>query len=494
VLLFNDRLAYRPLYYSTVNQRLCFASEQKAVMALNGSSASFDVRGILSLFAFGHHLDGRTLFDNVKALPQASIAEYDPRNDKLAVETYWRPQYVSLNNHISIEEYADEFGRRLSNAAESRIGGGRRLGLFLSAGLDSRAVAGALHRSGSKFCTFTFARPHSSHHPDVVYARHIAKIYGCEHHEIAYTDDMFGEALPRAVWRTECAIPFAHSVSIQLHKAMMPHADWVFNGHFGGAFTRSDPRLFLCRNRKDVLRHIIKNRAYLKPPALGRIFRREFLKEHYNEMVCSIDRNLIEIGDARPPMLYNLWEKTAQCRWTFSSPAIDRYLFEQLSLYIDNDVLDWSLQIPLRYLFLERGFKLMILRTFPQIKEVPWARTKRPIPANLWRDCVGESFRAARFLTRRGLRKFIHSLKRQEPSIAQMHKRIRSSIERLYDSNGFDEKIFDIKNIRSMVMRHFDGQSVFWEEIELLATLAEGNRLFIERHCYEPPDDVQPVL
>ena len=86
-------------------------------------------------------------------------------------------------------------------------------------------------------------------------------------------------------------------------------------------------------------------------------------------------------------MRYNLWDNSVrQARYTFNSPAVDRYLFEQITPFVAADVVDWALRIPLRYLVAQRAYKHMIVRSFPEIAGVPWARTCRRIPTSFAAD------------------------------------------------------------------------------------------------------------
>jgi hypothetical protein len=104
-------------------------------------------------------------------------------------------------------------------------------------------------------------------------------------------------------------------------------------------------------------------------------------------MLLRIEASLRELGEDRLPLTYNLWDMTVrQPRSTFSSPAVDRYVVEPMTPFTDSDVVDWMLQLPLRWLFGQRVYKRMVVESFPEIAQVPWARTGRPVPTSFVQD------------------------------------------------------------------------------------------------------------
>jgi asparagine synthase (glutamine-hydrolysing) len=495
VIVANDRLAYRPLFYSTANRRLSVACEQKAVLSAIDVPREFDSHGILQLFAFGHHLDDTTIFRNVSAFPQGTIAEYDVNSSDLRLERYWRPRLVPRRDRSSLRDNAHELGQRLVSAVSSRLKHCHKPGLFLSGGLDSRAVAGALHCNGATVNSFTFSnssRP--PHHPDIRYAGEVAATLGFSHHEIRVPTDAYVTGLPRVVWRTECTMPYLHSLSIELHRHVGPHVDSIFNGHFGDTLSgiRFLPGLFSCRTRSDIASRIMTMRACLSLPALQRLFRDDFLRITYPEIADSVRRHLDTFDEHHTLLLYKMWNLTVrQRRFTFSSPMVDRYLFEQLSPFVDNDIVDWTLSMPWRHLFMESAYKNMIVRCFPHIAQVPWEHTHRPIPSSTWKDIAGEVWRGAFVISNRIWHRFSRPAKRD----ARMaDSRLRSKIERYCHSDAFCSNVLDGTKVKALLSDHFDGQGGCPMEVALLATLAEGSRLFVENQFSSPPEDAEPVL
>ena len=491
VTIFNDRLAYRPLYYSHENGILLFALEKKAIFAARRRSPEFDPMGVLEFFAFGHNLEDRTVFQGIYAIPQGAVLHID--SNGVRTRQYWRPAY-SRSGPTQLTESAEELGQRLCRATAVRADGPRRCGIFLSGGLDSRAVAGALATVRTDVTAFTFGGEDSA---EVRYAREIADRLGFQHRRLSYQGVSHNEALPRIVWRTECAIPFNQTLSTEQHRYIHPDVQVMFNGHFGDALTGGHilPQQFLARGPDSLAAHILAKRTLMQLPGLRQVFDRRFLDEAYPEMFDAVRRTLRSFEETRKPLLYNLWDMTVrQRRFTFSSPAVDRYLFEQITPFVDNEVVDWALRLPLRFLAGQRAYKRMIVQTFPTIADVPWTRTGRPIPTSWVRDMARQSALFGARRVRRILRARQPKRQNRPGSWNLAEPGLRDRVERYMDSDAFLPEIFDRQSLRDMVERHFDRGEDFTAPMAALLTLAEGVRLFIEQTPDSPPADVRPQL
>jgi asparagine synthetase B (glutamine-hydrolysing) len=496
VTVFNDRLAYRPLYYASRGGVTAFALERKAVLAALDHAADIDPLAALELFTFGHHLEDRTLFQGVRAMPQGSVLRIDA--DGVSVRQYWRPAYSQAreDRRMRLHDAADEFGRRLVAATRARARNGERKAIFLSGGLDSRAAAGALARSldpGEEVAAFTFGGDAS---PDVRFARQLAARLGFRHRQLTYSSDCYLPALPRVVWRTEGAVPFHNCTSVEQHRHMVGHADVIFNGHFGDALTGGHilPQQLLATTTGRLVDHILAKRSNLRLPDLRRVFSDAFLDRHYPEMRDAVRRGLEAFDEDRAPLRYNLWDiSVRQARYTFNSPAIDRYLFEQITPFVAGDVVDWALRIPLRYLVGQRAYKHMIVRSFPEIADVPWARTSRPVPTSFTADVARQG---ATYLRKR-MGRLVPGRRPAHASPAPRmltDPRLRMRIEQYLASGSALAGAFDRQRVRAMLDEHFGSGPAAVYEVSSLLTLAEATRVFIDSPLAAPPAEAEPDL
>jgi asparagine synthase (glutamine-hydrolysing) len=484
VRVFSDRLAYRPFYYCCAEGLALFGLEKKALFAVLGRTPPLDPMGTLELFTFGHNLDDRTIFSGVHAMPPAAMLEFkDSRQD---VRRYWRPTYANRGPTASLDESAQELGRRLTRAVTRRAGGNRRFGIFLSGGLDSRAAAGALARVRGEATSFTFGPVDS---PDFRYGRQLAAELGLVHHHLRNDETSLSELLPRVVWRTEGSLPFHQALSIAHHRQIRAEADVIFTGHFGDSVSGGHllPALFLARNVRDLAEHILAKRSMLPVSTIRALFKRPFLEDALPELVRGIERSLLALDEDRLPLAYNLWDMLVrQRRFTFCSPAVDRYTFEVVTPFTDNDVVDWMLSMPIRYLFGQRVYKRMIVQTFPEIAHVPWARTGRRISTHFAIDMTQQAvlFAGKRLHWPRG-----RSTPAAEARLRSLEPRVVGDLL----SRAVPDDLFEGDGVRRAARAALNG-SGSPTSLFLLLTLDECIRLFGTDGLIVPPREAWPPL
>jgi asparagine synthase (glutamine-hydrolysing) len=485
VKIFNDRLAYRPLYYRCADGLALFGLEKKALFAALGRTPPLDPMGILEFCTFGHNLDNRTVFSGVDVMSPGTVLEF--KDSRISAWRYWRPAYVNPARAVSCAEAARELGRRLCHAVKRQSQGDRGYGIFLSGGLDSRAAAGALARVRRDVASFTYG---ADDLPDLIYGRQLAAELGFAHHRLRYEDISFADFLPQVVWRTEAAIPFNHTLSIVHHRRIRAEAGVIFNGHFGGVLTGTHllPGQFLARNARQMAEHILAKRAKLRLFTLRALFRGSFLNDAHPEMVRGIERSLLSFGEDRLPLAYNLWDMTVrEPHFTFCSPQVDRYVIEPMTPFTDNDVVEWMLRMPLRYLFGQRVYKRMIVKTFPEIADVPWAKTGRRVPSNF---ALGMAVQARHFATKRlrGL-----SARAQPADAGPKLQSLEAYVVGGRISDALPGDLFDRGAVRRVTRAAVDGSGSRMA-LFMLLTLAECTRLFGTVGLTEPPAETQPIV
>lgn len=487
--LVSDRLGSRPLYYQVHQGTLYFALEQKAILAARGISPKLDELAVFQLAAFGHQLEDRSLFDGISVMPPGSILTVSSHG--VQIKSYWRPAYTTAPH--AGRDASQEFARRVKLATQRRVADRRAdLGIFLSGGLDSRCVAGALAATGAPITAFTFGNESSR---DVQFARQIAGKLNFPHRTFSYHDRDFTETLPRVVWRTEGALPFYDCLSIELHRYIRKDATLIFNGHLGDALSGGHllPELFWLR-RRDLAEHILRKRILISKARLRAMAAPRTFDALYDRMTKSVESDLSKFDEERPAFLYNLWDlEVRQRRYTQATPAVDRYLFEQLTPFIDNDVVELFLTLPVTELFGQRCYLRAIVDAFPSFAQVPWARTGHVIERN-------HALRMLRMGGQTVLRKSQRLLPRgtRPPAPPSQIGGLRTDglgeVARAYvASESFPDQVFDRAAAAAIIDRHFSGAASHLEEVGVLLTLASVNSLLgAGRH--DVPDEAQPQL
>ncbi len=84
--LINDRYGFCKLFYWVTPQRILFASEYKAIVWHEDFPKKIDQQGLADFMTLGYSTGDRTLFENIKLLPPASVATF--RSDGLWCSCY----------------------------------------------------------------------------------------------------------------------------------------------------------------------------------------------------------------------------------------------------------------------------------------------------------------------------------------------------------------------------------------------------------------------
>lgn len=147
LILARDRFGVKPLYHARVGGALVFASEPKALLALDPTLAEPDVQTLASLWLdsavqFGDH----SYYRRIRALPAASWGYVTPDDVELRHRRFWDypspdPDAGSLVRRAGSDE--ETFTSLFLDAVRIRLRSDVPVGLTLSGGLDSSGILAA---------------------------------------------------------------------------------------------------------------------------------------------------------------------------------------------------------------------------------------------------------------------------------------------------------------------------------------------------------------
>lgn len=245
LFLARDRLGIKPLYYAKTGDQLLFGSEIKAILAADVITPVFN-QSILPEFLANRYVAGISTFfkDIYKLLPGNTMTW--SLEEGLREHCYWRPPLLPQESRSSMKECADEVRAQLEEAVRSHLVSDVPLGVFLSGGIDSTALA-ALASSMMSEPVRTFAVGFADRETsELGYARFAAESVGAEHREVVVSPEEFFEALPRLIWHEDEPIAFTSSVPLYfVSRLARDHVKVVLTGE--GA-----DELFLGYNRYRV--------------------------------------------------------------------------------------------------------------------------------------------------------------------------------------------------------------------------------------------------
>ena len=200
LLLARDRVGIKPMYFAEINGGLIFASEIKSILESGLIRPELAPRALPEYLAFGYLAGAGTMFKGIEKLQPGELLEW--RNGTITRSQYWDLRF-DVDRDASEEELQARFNRLFEESVELRLMSDVPLGVFLSGGLDSSAIAVVMQRLVKKpIKTFSVGYD-SSHHSELGYAKQVADLVGSEHHEILLTPDTFADALPALTWHED---------------------------------------------------------------------------------------------------------------------------------------------------------------------------------------------------------------------------------------------------------------------------------------------------
>jgi asparagine synthase (glutamine-hydrolysing) len=183
ILLARDRLGEKPLFYRPGKNSFSFASSIRALAAFHGPEEGlrWNPNAIDAFLTHRYIPAPLSIFEGIYKLPAAHRLIVRLDQGEITVgdpEEYWK---LSPSTGNAAELFHESVRQRLVSD--------RSLGIFLSGGLDSQAIAASIAQRGqlSDFTTFTATFPNDPRYDESTAAAKIASRLGLKHQELPIT-------------------------------------------------------------------------------------------------------------------------------------------------------------------------------------------------------------------------------------------------------------------------------------------------------------------
>jgi asparagine synthetase B (glutamine-hydrolysing) len=138
ILCTRDLTGAHPLFFSEEGERVLVAASHGALLEVGGVAGDFDRIAIARWVQTGSSSPRRTFYARIKRLPPGYALRAS--RDDVRIWRYWTPADAAPADGLSPEEAVERFEELLDQAVTRSASMGR-LGIFLSGGVDSAAVA-----------------------------------------------------------------------------------------------------------------------------------------------------------------------------------------------------------------------------------------------------------------------------------------------------------------------------------------------------------------
>jgi asparagine synthase (glutamine-hydrolysing) len=208
-----DRLGIKPFYYRRESGALIFGSEIKTLLAYPGVKAEFNRNLLGEYLAFGYTSGADTMFRGIHKLMPGHWFELNETGDWCSGQ-YWDLNVTQDEGSLPEKHYIDMYRAGLEQAVSSHLMSDVPLGVFLSGGVDSSAVAALTKRiRQAPVETFSVGYEEAAF-SELEYAQEVAAHIGTEHHEVRVSRKEFFDALPSLIWHEDEPIVWPSSVAL----------------------------------------------------------------------------------------------------------------------------------------------------------------------------------------------------------------------------------------------------------------------------------------
>jgi asparagine synthase (glutamine-hydrolysing) len=196
LFLARDRVGIKPLHYAIDGERLVFASELKALLTDRALRKGIDPVALDEYLTYEFVPSPRSIVRGVSKLRPGHTLTWSLSTRSAVVRRYWAPELEGGDGRRNLDEEGEHLRAVLRESVRKELISDVPLGVFLSGGIDSSAVAAMMTELGGEVKSFSVGFTDRSF-DESAYARQVARHLGTEHREITLEPDMLLGMIPK---------------------------------------------------------------------------------------------------------------------------------------------------------------------------------------------------------------------------------------------------------------------------------------------------------
>lgn len=319
-VLFNDRYGIQRIYYHENTDGFYFSSEAKSLLKILPSLRNIDLQSVSEYLCFDCVLNNRTFFSKVQLLPAGSAWFFERgRYEKVS---YFDPTDLENQSPLDARQFFDSFTDTFMEVLPRYIQGDK-VGLALTAGLDTRLIMACLPKDRQEIKTLTFGGMYRDS-TDVSLARKVSALCGLEHHTLRLGEDYlsnYPDHVARAVYITDGMVDATTADGLYLNNIARNIASSKLTGKFGGQ---------VLGRVRPALRNRLPNETLINPD----------FKEH----VFSVSESLAPYSEEHI-LSFILYKEIPWYWMRFTIPEMSQLMVR--TPYLDNDLVPLFYRVPI---------------------------------------------------------------------------------------------------------------------------------------------------
>ena len=323
-----DRMGIKPFYYYWDGRLFVFASEIKALLRHPAISPALEESLLSQYLSFGYSSDERTLFSSIRKLMPGHQLLLTPAG--LHAEPYWDVPPPAPAEDQDDAAWIRECRQRLEETVRMRLMSDVPLGMFLSGGVDSSAIAAIMSRCVSGPIQTFAVGYREAPFSELPFAARVSRLIGAQHQEVVIGREDFFQALPSLIWHEDEPIVWPSSISLYFVSRLAARrvkvvltgegSDELFGGYARYRYHLLNRRAMdFYKLLPEVLRRFLRSQI-ADSPLLSAAFRRKlqhsflgrgedlpslYLDNFYSAFSASDQLGLLAAPDGLPPSAYS---------------------------------------------------------------------------------------------------------------------------------------------------------------------------------------------
>jgi len=372
-----DRLATKKIYAWNSGGTTLLATELRALLGHALVPRDIDEVAVEQFLITSHLVDTRSLIRDVRVLPPGTLTRINRAG--MTSERYWTPAIAPAHDD-GLDNWADRLADVLSPAVRARCGDEPPL-LPLSGGLDARSVAAFIPPALA--ATATACSFGHGHCYDVRHGRRIARALGASFSRLPIPEDFFRRYLDPVQMLCDGEVSIEAFPIYRLIEMGLPGRTMLM-GFLGDALSGGH-LLGLERTQETSSKlDAVWRKKYQGKGFSEQLLDQVLLPERYQAirgstralMHAALDQAEAETLDEKA-LVVELQHRQSRYIAYFGRLLSSRYRVE--NPFLDPDVLDTFLALPLVHRQGQRAYRRMLVRHAPRLASVPENKTHRPV-------------------------------------------------------------------------------------------------------------------
>lgn len=371
-----DILGLFPIYYYVKGEVVLVASSPELFRHHPLFTAEFNPAGLVGILLTNGLVNGQTLWQQIKRLDAGHCLFVPPKAPPQEIKQYEIPassQHQPYKN-LSYSEHLELLENIIDQTLQRHTLDEQKHTLLLSGGLDSRMLAGFLHRQGKKIVTLTLGKRSDI---EMQCAIPVARTLGLEYNTAR-------NQLDRYPLSAELLTQWEHLSSgfngVVIGWSILDHLSQLAPRMMGGFSldTATGGPLPVTRANETLSFEIFWNRAInnwgISPEILNKLLRKEVFGDLVQETFSQIRETYFSYSDLefRRSWWYELYQRqrfhVGAYAWRFSFGAWP------VLPALDLQLLKTTLALPIATMYERRAQKELVCTQFPKLAQLPLDR------------------------------------------------------------------------------------------------------------------------